>query len=320
MKQSLQASKTGQWLKQGQARLEQERVLQVLRSSSLTPRPAAPIENDYASSSSSDSARGRGHAPSIPPSASSLEQVALASPSPALQRAFDDAYRDRDAALPPPTHPARKSAPPSASSRASASSGSSSHLPPSPERDREHKRERPAKPPPPPKPRSLTGAPAESPFASPPLQTRLKRSNSLRHSPPPPMPRARARPESVHALLGGIAALRLTDGLGSLRAAAAGAAAESPFGDPVSPRARGEEREALVARRAESESEDSSSDSDVGTDADADGGWVGVGRFGESEADLEEPKRGERRRSAVSRERDSLKWPVDVEGEGWRPL
>ncbi|KAJ7485035.1 hypothetical protein B0H11DRAFT_1149042 [Mycena galericulata] len=320
MKQSLQASKTGQWLKQGQARLEQERVLQVLRSTSITPRPAMTTENDYFSSSSSDGSRSR-PAHSIPPSASSLEQVALASPSPALQRAFDEAYRDRDTALPPPMHPDRKSAPPSASSRASASSGSSSRLRASPER--EHEREKPR---PPPKPRSLTSAHASSssPFASPSPtgQTRLTRSHSLRPSPPPPLPRVgRTRPESVHALLGGIGALRLS---------------ESPFGDPVRPRVRssGEEREALVARRMGGAGDnvvDDEVDSDSDSDSDGpDGGWVGVGRFEDSDADADSPDpssgrrgQGHGRGEGVGSQplvRDSLKWPVDVEGEGWRPL
>ncbi|KAJ7140098.1 hypothetical protein C8R43DRAFT_1018874 [Mycena crocata] len=300
MKQSLQASKTGQWLKQGQARLEQERVLQVLRSSSTTPRPAAATENDYHSSSSSDGSRSR-IAQSIPPSASSLEQVALASPSAALQRAFDDAYRERDTTLPPPMHPDRKSAPPSASSRASASSGSSSRVHASPERDGIREKPRP-----PPKPRSLNSVAHSSPFASPPGQPRLTRSHSLRPSPPPPSPRVgRARPESVHALLGTIGSLRLS---------------ESPFGDPVRPRvrARGEEQEALVARRVEPDS-----DSDGDPDTDVDGGWVGVGRFDDSDADADaDPPDlgGRRRRDTLPQERDSLKWPVDVENEGWRPL
>ncbi|KAJ7877346.1 hypothetical protein B0H13DRAFT_2054128 [Mycena leptocephala] len=289
MKQSLQASKTGQWLKQGQARLEQERVLQVLRSTSITPRPTATTEPDYMSASSEGS-RGR-PSPSIPPSASSLEQVALAaSPS-----AFDDAYRERNTALPPPMHPDRRSAPPSVSSRTSASSGSPSRVQPSPERDRE-------KPRPPPKPRSLTAA-SQSPFASPPVQTRLTRSHSLRPSPPPPSPRTgRARPESVHALLNGLGTLRL---------------AESPFGDPVRAHARAEEREALVARRPEDDS-----DSDGDADTDADGSWVGVGHFDDSDVDADSDLGGRRqaRGDNVPLERDSLKWPVDVEGEGWRPL
>ncbi|KAJ7773681.1 hypothetical protein DFH07DRAFT_937394 [Mycena maculata] len=309
MKQSLQASKTGQWLKQGQARLEQERVLQVLRSTSTTPRPAAATDNDYMSSSSSDGSRSR-PAYSIPPSASSLEQVALAAPPPSLQRAFDDAYRDRDTALPPPMHPDRKSAPPSASSRASVSSGgSSSRLRASPERDREREREKPR---PPPKPRSLNSA-SQSPFASPTTQTRLGRSNSLRPSPPPPAPRpGRVRPESVHALL---------NGLGSLRLAAA--ESRSPFGDPDP--VRREEREGLVARHDTADSI-SVSDSDSDADEDAEGGWVGVGRFDDSDADGDSPQLGGRhgqgqgRGQTVSQERDSLKWPVNVEGEGWRPL
>ncbi|KAJ7688972.1 hypothetical protein B0H17DRAFT_1202578 [Mycena rosella] len=310
MKQSLQASKTGQWMKQGQARLEQERVLQVLRSSSITPRPAAPVDNDYASSSSSDGSRSR-PARSIPPSVSSLEQVALASPSPALQRAFDDVYRDREAALPPPMHPDRQSAP---SSRASASSASSrAHASPERSPARSPTREKPR---PPPKPRSLNSAAhSSSPFASPNTQTRLTRSNSLRPSPPPSARiGGRTRPESVHALLGGLGA-RL---------------AESPFGDPVRPRVRprGEEREALVARQRALEPEYSDSGPEDG-DTDADGGWVGVGRFEDSDADADadSPELGGRRQqrqvraqSMAAQERDSLKWPVDVEGEGWRPL
>ncbi|KAK6977878.1 hypothetical protein R3P38DRAFT_2666063 [Favolaschia claudopus] len=305
MKQSLQASKTGQWLKQGQARLEQERVLQVLRSSSSTPRPAAASSNetDYMSASASSSDGSRGNPPSIPLSASSLEQVALASPSNSLQRAFDDAYKDRE---PPPTHPDRKSAPPSVSSRASASSGSSSRAHPQPSPERE-------KPRPPPKPRSLTSsmhAPI-SPFDPPTPQTRLTRSHSLRPSPPPPTARSgRVRPESVHALLGNLGSLRL---------------AESPFGDPVRPhRARPEERESLVSRgRSEQADDESDSDSD-------DGEWVGVRRFEDSDGDSSDIVGGRRRpvrqdtvtprTTATTRERDSLKWPVDVEGEGWRPL
>ncbi|KAF7328723.1 hypothetical protein MVEN_02500900 [Mycena venus] len=286
MKQSLQASKTGQWLKQGQARLEQERVLQVLRSTSSTPRPAAATTaaDDYI--------------------ASSLEQVALASPSNSLQRsAFDDAYRDRE---PPPLHPdhQRKSAPPSVSSRssrasASGSSGSSSRrVRRSPERE---------------------SSPFDSP--APQTQTRLMRSNSLRPSPPPPGPfpsasRAHRRPESVHALLGG-----LGPKLNELKLAAAEG---SPFGDPVRARARKEEREGLVSRQAPEVDSDSSSDDDD-VDGDADGGWVGVRRHGleDSDVDAEVPggrRKPVRRDTAIPRERDSLKWPVDVEGEGWRPL
>jgi len=94
--------------------------------------------------------------------------------------------------------------------------------------------------------------------------------------------------------------------------------AESPFGDPVRPhRARGEEREALVSRREELD------DSDSDSDDDADGGWVGVGRFDDSDADSQSADLSGRpppvRRDTVT-PRDSLKWPVDVEGEGWRPL
>ncbi|KAF7305286.1 hypothetical protein HMN09_00779800 [Mycena chlorophos] len=239
MKQSLQASKAGQWLKQGQARLEQERVLQVLRSSSSTPRPAPQQTPDADHSSSSESSRGR--YPTTP-SASSLEQVARAAHG--QQRSFDDIYGDEDdddgPQLPPPTHPDRtqRSAPPSISSRTSASaSSSSSHLRSSPERGE--------KPRPPPKPRSLTSV---SPFdATPPGQTRLTRSASLRPSPPPVFarPSGRVRPESVHALFNGLGSLRL---------------GESPFGDPVrSSRApTTADREALVSRSDSAVADDDS--------------------------------------------------------------
>ncbi|KAF7290784.1 hypothetical protein MIND_01319300 [Mycena indigotica] len=289
MKQSLQASKAGQWLKQGQTRLEQERVLQVLRSSSATPRPATqqpPDPNDF--SSSSESSRGRGRQP--PPSTSSLEQVARASHS--LQRSFDDIYGDDDSPqLPPPTHPDRnrRSAPPSVSSRASASSSSINS---SPERDQRQK------PRPPPKPRSLTSA--MSPFESSPSQTRLTRSHSLKPSPPPLVPRVgRVRPESVHALLNGIGSLRL---------------GESPFGDP----ARRGDRESLVSARDSAVANDDSSSSDDEVD-----GWAGMNATSDRVGTV---------RSRVSAldaatirhrgdiERDSLKWPVDVEREGWRQL
>ncbi|KAJ7242399.1 hypothetical protein B0H12DRAFT_1132649 [Mycena haematopus] len=410
MKQSLQASKTGQWLKQGQARLEQERVLQVLRSSSTTPRPAAATETatDYISASeSSDGGASRGRLPpprppSIPPSASSLEQVALASaptpsPSGTLQRAFDDAYREQRGREPPPMHPDRnrRSAPASVSSRTSASSGSPSRVHRSPERDPEREKPRP-----PPKPRSLTSSSHShpslssshpsfsntSPFDSPApaaqtTLTRLTRSNSLRPSPPPPKS-SRMRPESVHALLGGLGARLAHVGV------------ESPFGDPVRKRGRytakekeererereerEREREALVRhgdapnshhsqRGLGQPEDDEDSDSDDGPDYeeppedgalgvdsgedDGDGGWVGVQRFpNESDADSaselgrsasvsssngsagvsagngQGPGRVRatpmRRDTVTPRalERDSLKWPVDVEGEGWRPL
>ncbi|KAJ7853667.1 hypothetical protein B0H14DRAFT_3865728 [Mycena olivaceomarginata] len=353
MKQSLQASKTGQWLKQGQARLESERVLQVLRSTSTTPRPAQSTSDtgDYMSASASSDGgsrrSGSRHAPSsIPPSTSSLEQVALASPfkSNPLQRAFDDAYRDRE---PPPTHPDQKrksGVPPSSASTSSGSSRASARVHRSPQRSPQRSPER-EKPRPPPKPRSLTGAPhqsqSQSPFASaspflpqtqpqtPQTQTRLTRSLSLHPSPSPPPPTAaaassrlgRARPESVHALLGGLG--------GSLRHV--GAELQSPFGDPVHRRARGPEGEALVSRR-EADLSDSDSDSDDELDgADGDGGWVGVGRFaddsdvdGDAEPGGARPPRKARSQPPVRRDtvtpRDSLKWPVDVEGEGWKPL
>ncbi|KAJ7049626.1 hypothetical protein C8F01DRAFT_1181894 [Mycena amicta] len=307
MKQSLQASKAGQWLKQGQARLEQERVLQVLRSTSSTPRPAAaqtqPQDNDL--SSSSEGSRNRRHAPPSA-TASSLEQVARATPSSAhsLQRSFDDVYGDEEPdapQLPPPTHPDRnrRSAPPSVSSRTSASeSSSSSRLRSSPERDQ---REKPRLPP---KPRSLTST--MSPFDSPQSQTRLTRSHSLRPSPPPLAPRSgRVRPESVHALLNGIGSLRL---------------GESPFGDPVRTRVRREDREALVSRSDSAVADDDSSSSS----SDEDEGWVGVNRFGE---ETNGTVRSRARaldagtvRHRADLERDSLKWPVDVEREGWKQL
>jgi hypothetical protein len=81
--------------------------------------------------------------------------------------------------------------------------------------------------------------------------------------------------------------------------------------------ARAEEREALVARRPEDDS-----DSDGDADTDADGSWVGVGHFDDSDVDADSDLGGRRqaRGDTVPLERDSLKWPVDVEGEGWRPL
>ncbi|KAF7329294.1 hypothetical protein MKEN_00190400 [Mycena kentingensis (nom. inval.)] len=342
MKQSLQASKAGQWLKQGQVRLEQERVLQVLRSTNSTPRPAPGQAAEYeqnSSSSESEGSRGRSHPP---PSTSSFEQVARASASVSghsLQRSFDDVYGDdgQDPPLPPPTHPDRKSAPPSVSSRSSASSSRAS-----PERFRE--RERP--PPPPPKPRSLSGAPTPtatsitSPFESPPpsaspVPGRLTRSFSLRPSPPPVAPRAnatRTRPESVHALLNGLGSLRM---------------GESPFGDAGLVRLRRATRsdtedadpdyarDRLISSHSHSSSSALESDSDSSSEDDEeDEGWVGVQRFREDagpgpgpglEHDFGAGSSGGGatiRARRAAHERDSLKWPVDAEPEreGWRPL
>ncbi|KAF8957729.1 hypothetical protein BDZ97DRAFT_1844870 [Flammula alnicola] len=116
MKQSLQASKVAQSMKRAEEQLEKERVMQVLKSSSVVSgtnihnqhqhqrRSISPAK-PYASSASSGSEdrapplpRRRHHQqePSPPMSASSLEQVALAAPPPFVSPSATRSYPRTD--------------------------------------------------------------------------------------------------------------------------------------------------------------------------------------------------------------------------------
>ncbi|KAF7361543.1 hypothetical protein MSAN_01187900 [Mycena sanguinolenta] len=340
MKQSLQASKTGQWLKQGQARLEQERVLQRELPSSKSPShppPRLPTPSSAPSTMPIGTSANASHRRCTP----------IAAADPRLHPC------PRAPPLgPPPVHSAPQNETAShAKSHARRPSPAPSPRPPTPS----HRRSTP---------------PAAAASQTHGHTTRLTRSNSLRPSPPPPKAAStssgsRIRPESVHALLGGLGA----------RLANVGAGMESPFGDPVRLRSgkytakekeqrelereeRRREREALVPHQDGSHShshhthrgpgqlvheDEEDSDSDEGPDYeeppeegifggdlgdDEDSEWVGVRRFPDSDAESASEQGVGVRAAPVRRdtitpralERDSLKWPVDVEGEGWRPL
>ena len=182
MQQSLQASKAAQEAKRIEAQREQERVLQVLKSSTRSLSP--PKRSGVGSTSSRSSVDGMGPSkPVLPPrprvsppasvaSARSFEQVAGAtlaaraalhrSPTPLRARS---ASRPRTPSpsgpttdLPPPVHPNRKASQADYVSSAPASSG-----------------------------------------ASPPSSARFGRSKSVHHQSPPPVPQRR-RPDSMQLL------------------------------------------------------------------------------------------------------------------------
>ena len=181
MQQSLQASKAAQEAKRLEAQRGQERVLQVLKSSSRSISP--PKRPGVGSASSRSSADGSGPSrPLLPPrprvsppasvtSARSFEQVAgatllaratLRSPSPMRSRPVTRPRTPSPSRpttdLPPPVHPNRKSS-------------QSDHV----------------------------SSTATGSGPSPPSSARFGRSRSVHHPSPPPVPQRR-RPDSVQVL------------------------------------------------------------------------------------------------------------------------
>lgn len=120
MQQSLQASKAGQEAKRIEAQREQERVLQVLKSSTRGVSPPKRVGIDSGSSRSSLDGAGS-TIPVLPPrrrvsppasvaSTRSFEQVAgasLVAPGP-LRRSRSPSLTRPTTDLPPPVHPNRK--------------------------------------------------------------------------------------------------------------------------------------------------------------------------------------------------------------------
>ncbi len=316
MQQSLQASKAAQEAKRIEAEREQERVLQVLKSSTRSLSP--PKRSGVGSTSSRSSVDGTGPSkPLLPPrprvsppasvmSARSFEQVAGAtliaratlrrSPSPLRSRSVS---RPRSPSpsrpttdLPPPVHPNRKTTQEYGSSAAA-------------------------------------GAGASSPSSSP----RFGRSKSVHHPSPPPVPQRR-RPDSVQLLPSpnnGPSTPSTPHSSLSPKASTAPPTSSPTFSrlsrhlslsarEPLWDEMRGslsavrykaeaglsrrgwvpglEREERLIAEKRENEGLRSTSNSDDG---------LGV--------DAESPADEERRRGAL--ERDEMKWPA---GDGWNQL
>jgi hypothetical protein len=195
MQQSLQASKAGQEAKRIEAQREQERVLQVLKSSARSASPPKQL-GVGSSGSSRSSVDGPGATfPVLPPrrhvsppasvtSTHSFEQVAGAnlisrtlrrSPSPLRHRSGSRSQSRSSSPsrpttdLPPPVHPNRKTTAEYTDIPALATAASSSTTSTS------------------------------TPSSSSPSLPRFGRSKSVNHTSPPPVPRRR-RPDSVQVL------------------------------------------------------------------------------------------------------------------------
>ena len=306
MQQSLQASKAAQDAKRLEAQREQERVLQVLKSSSRSISP--PKRPGVGSSSSRSSMDGSGPSrPLLPPrprvsppasvtSARSFEQVAGAtlltrgpmrrSPSPLRARSGSRARSPSPSGpttdLPPPVHPNRKTSQSDHVSSAVVGSGSGS---------------------------------------SPPSSARFGRSRSVHHSSPPPVPQRR-RPDSVQLMpaprsgpstpystpstapptssptfsrLSRQLSLSAREPLDDVRGTLSAMRYKAEAGFSRRGWVPGLEREErLIAHRRENDTP--SSDDGLGVDA-------------------ESPVGDERRRGPL--ERDEMKWPA---GDGWSPL
>ncbi|KAI0654839.1 hypothetical protein C8Q70DRAFT_1047716 [Cubamyces menziesii] len=226
IQQSLQATRIAQSLKKAEQKLEQERVMEVLKSSSAPGfanarrvRSKSPVKEERigpgsASSSSAASITSSGEratlhrrVPSLPPrrnlsppasttgTARSFEQVATATLSP-FKRGAD----------PPPLPPARRFA---------SQNNSPSRTPPRPLTDL------PPDPPPTHPDRKLAAIDTDRPVSSSTPSPRVVRSKSMHHPSPPPVPPPprRKRPESVQ--LGSTS--QVSDGLSGNPSASASA-------------------------------------------------------------------------------------------------
>ena len=330
MQQSLQASKAGQEAKRIEAQREQERVLQVLKSSARSASPSKQL-GIGSSGSSRSSVDGPGATfPVLPPrphvsppasvtSTHSFEQVAGASLIPRTLRRSPSPLRHRSGSrsqsrssspsrpttdLPPPVHPTRKTtaeytipAPAASSSTTSISTTSSS-----------------------------------------PSSPRFGRSKSVNHTSPPPVPRRR-RPDSVQVLpsLAGTSS-STPPHPPPTPPATPGSALSPTFGRlarHVSLSGRDSRwddmRDTLSAVRYKAEAGISRRGWVPGLERDErliaerrEGAGAGAGRGGVPSAssseeglgvDAEPPAGGARRRTSL--ERDEMKWPA---GDGWSPL
>lgn len=333
MQQSLQASKAGQEAKRVEVQREQERVLQVLKSSARSVSPPKQL-GAGSSGSSRSSVDGPGATfPVLPPrrrisppasvtSTHSFEQVAGASlisrtlrrsPSPLRHRSGSRSQSRSSSPsrpttdLPPPVHPNRKTtaeytnipvSPAAASSSTTTTSTTTSSSPSSP---------------------------------------RFGRSKSVNHTSPPPVPRRR-RPDSVQVLpsLAGTSS-STSPHHPHTTTATPGSALSPTFGRlarHVSLSAResrwDDMRDTLSAVRYKAEAGISRRGWVPGLERDerliaerresgSGSGGRGVPSASSSEdglgVDAESPAGGARRRTSL--ERDEMKWPA---GDGWSSL
>lgn len=335
MQQSLQASKAGQEAKRLEAQREQERILQVLKSSARSPSPPKQLGVGSSGSSRSSVDDQGATFPVLPPrryvsppasvtSTHSFEQVAGASlisrtlrrsPSPLRHRSGSRSQSRSSSPsrpttdLPPPVHPNRKMTAEYTNIPAPAVSAAS----------------------------SFTTSTSTSSTSSSPSSPRFGRSKSVNHTSPPPVPRRR-RPDSVQVLP-------------SLAGTSSSTPPHPPHTTPATPGSAMSPNFGRLARHVSLSGRESRWDdmrdtlSAVRYKAEAGisrRGWVpglerderliterresggGDGRGGipstsSSEdglgVDAEPPAGGARRRSSL--ERDEMKWPV---GDGWSPL
>jgi hypothetical protein len=335
MQQSLQASKAGQEAKRVEAQREQERILQVLKSSARSASPPKQL-GVGSSGSSRSSVDGPGATfPVLPPrrhvsppasvtSTHSFEQVAGAnlisrtlrrSPSPLRHRSGSRSQSRSSSPsrpttdLPPPVHPTRKTTAEYTNIPAPAATSSSTT--------------------------SISTTSSSSPSSP-----RFGRSKSVNHTSPPPVPRRR-RPDSVQVLP-------------SLTGTGSSTPPHPPHTTPATPSSALSPTFGRLARHVSLSGRDSRWDdmrdtlSAVRYKAEAGisrRGWVpglerderliaerresagasaSAGRGGVPSAssseeglgvDAESPAGGTRRRTSL--ERDEMKWPA---GDGWSPL
>ncbi|KAF8490249.1 hypothetical protein F5888DRAFT_1808240 [Russula emetica] len=334
MQQSLQASKAGQEAKRIEAQREQERVLQVLKSSARSVSPPKQL-GVGSSGSSRSSVDGPGATfPALPPrrhvtppasvtSTHSFEQVAGASmisrtlrrsPSP-LRRRSGSRSQSRSSSpsrpttdLPPPVHPNRRTTAEYTNIPAPAAAAAAST--------------------------STTTTTSTTTFSSP-SSPRFGRSKSVNHTSPPPVPRRR-RPDSVQVLpsLAGTSS-STPPHPPQTTTAAPGSALSPTFGRlarHVSLSGResrwDDMRDTLSAVRYKAEAGISRRGWVPGLERDerliaerreSSGGKGGVPSASSSEdglgVDAESPAGGAQRRTSL--ERDEMKWPA---GDGWSSL
>ena len=329
MQQSLQASKAGQEAKRIEAQREQERVLQVLKSSarSVSPLKQLGVGSSGSSRSSLDTfpvlpPRRHVSPPASVTSTHSFEQVAGAniisrtlrrSPSPLRHRSGSRSQSRSSSPsrpttdLPPPVHPNRKMTAEYAYTPAPAASSSTT---------------------------------STSTSSSSPSSPRFGRSKSVNHTSPPPVPRRR-RPDSVqvlplpagasssappHHMTTATPGSALSPTFGRLARHVSLSGRESRWDDMrdtlsavrykaeagISRRGwvPGLERdERLIAERREIGSGSGSGSGGRGAVPSASSSEDGLG------VDAESPAGGARRRTSL--ERDEMKWPA---GDGWSPL
>jgi hypothetical protein len=303
MQQSLQASKAAQEAKRIEAQREQERVLQVLKSSTRGVSPPKRVGIDSGSSRSSLDGAGS-TIPVLPPrrrvsppasvtSTRSFEQVAgasLVAPS-SLRRSRSPSLTRPTTDLPPPVHPNRKT---SLAEFASSSSPAVASSPSSPRFGRSKSVHNPSPPPVPRRrrPDSMQLPPSEGTIS--PTRSRLAPHTAMAISGSTSTSSPTFPPLARHLSLSAREPLwdDMRDTLSAVRYKAEAGLSRRGWVPGL------ERDERLIADRRESGGAPSASSSEDG-----------LGVDGESPAD--------QARHRGPSERDGMKWPA---GDGWKPL